>query len=111
MTHVQRVAAIEGWYTLDEVEPRLVGLRCRACGTYCFPPRLRFCPTPGCGGELEHTLLSRTGTIWSYTNACYQPPEPYVSPDPFTPFSIAAVELEAERLIVLGHVAKAVGVE
>ena len=108
---MQRLAAIEGWYTLDDADPCLIGLRCRACGTYCFPPRLRFCPNPGCVGELESVRLSRTGTIWSYTNACYQPPEPYVAPAPFVPFSIAAVELEAERMIVLGQVARGVGVE
>jgi uncharacterized OB-fold protein len=60
---------------------------------------------------LERVPLSRTGTLWSYTNACYQPPKPYVSPDPFQPFAIAAVELEAERMIVLGQVAAGVAVE
>lgn len=48
--------------------------------------------------------LSRTGKIWSYTNACYQPPAPYPAGDPFTPFAIAAVELDIERMIVLGQV-------
>ncbi len=48
--------------------------------------------------------LSNTGTIWSYTNACYQPPEPYVASEPYQPFSIAAVELEKEQMIVLGQV-------
>jgi uncharacterized protein len=52
--------------------------------------------------------LSRTGRIWSYTNACYQPPPPYVASDPFVPFAIAAVELESERMIVLGQVAAGV---
>jgi uncharacterized OB-fold protein len=55
--------------------------------------------------------LSRTGRIWSFTNACYQPPEPFVAPDPFVPFAIAAVELEKEKMIVLGQVASGVGVE
>ena len=107
-----RAPAIEGWYSLDENEPHLIGSRCAACGTHCFPPRGRFCPDPGCGGTvLERVPLSRTGTVWSYTNACYQPPEPYVSPDPFQPFAIAAVELDGLRMIVLGQVVTGIGVE
>lgn len=112
MGNASRAPAIEGWYTLDESKPHLIGSRCRACGTYCFPPREGSCPNPACArSELERVPLSRTGTIWSYTNACYQPPEPYVSPDPFECFAIAAVELDAERMIVLGQMAKGIGVE
>ena len=47
MTTKERVAAVEGWFTLDG-EPRLLGHRCAKCGTYFFPknagvpePRLR----------------------------------------------------------------------
>jgi uncharacterized protein len=110
--NVPRVPAIEGWYTLDESRPQLIGSRCRTCGTYCFPPREGSCPNPACAAsELERVPLSRTGTIWSYTNACYQPPEPYVSPDPFECFAIAAVELETERMIVLGQMAKGIRAE
>lgn len=107
-----RAPAIEGWYSLDENEPHLIGSRCATCGTHCFPPRGRFCPNPACGETvLEQVPLSRTGTVWSYTNACYQPPEPYVSADPFQPFAIAAVELDGLRMIVLGQVVTGVGVE
>ena len=55
--------------------------------------------------------LSRTGKIWSYTNACYKPPEPFVADDPFVPYSIAAVELAEEQMIVLGQVVKGVDVD
>ena len=97
--------AIEGWYTLDAVRPHLIGARCRKCGSYFFPKNVAFCRNPGCdGAEFEQVELSRTGRIWSYTNACYQPPEPYVAPEPYVPFAIAAVELEKERMIVLGQV-------
>ena len=37
--------------------------------------------------------LSATGTLWSFTDNHYQPPAPYMSPDPFVPYAIAAVEL------------------
>jgi len=53
---------------------------------------------------LEPVALSRRGTVWSYTENRYPPPAPYPAADPFEPFAIAAVQLEAEGLIVLGKV-------
>jgi uncharacterized protein len=105
-----RVAAIEGWYTLDH-RPQLIGSRCLSCGTYFFPRQGSFCRNPACEGvSFEDVKLSRTGRIWSYTNACYQPPPPFVAPDPYVPFAIAAVELAAERMIVLGQVSAGIDV-
>jgi uncharacterized OB-fold protein len=99
------VAAIDGWYTLDD-PPQLIGSRCLSCGTYFFPRQGSFCRNPACEGTtFEDVRLSRTGRIWSYTNACYQPPPPFVASDPYRPFAIAAVELATERMIVLGQVA------
>ena len=54
--------------------------------------------------------LSRKGKLWSFTNASYKPPEPYISAEPFVPYAIAAVELDAEKMIVLGQVVAGVGV-
>jgi uncharacterized OB-fold protein len=106
-----RSAAIEGWFTLDAEQPSLLGSRCTTCGSYFFPKTAGFCRNPDCQGtEFEQVPLSRTGRIWSYTNACYQPPEPFVAPDPFVPFAIAAVELEKEKMIVLGQVVSGVDV-
>jgi uncharacterized OB-fold protein len=82
-----------------------VGAKCPQCGTYVFPPRTNGCPNPACDGDqLESVALSRRGTVWSYTENRYAPPPPYPSPDPFEPFAVAAVELAAEGLIVLGKV-------
>lgn len=112
MMNTTVVPALEGWIAMDDGPPRLLGLRCPACGTYFFPRLIEACRNPDCsGGALEEVPLSRTGRIWSYTNACYQPPEPFVSCDPFEPFAIAAVELDQERMIVLGQVVHGVGVE
>lgn len=112
MNSKSTVAAIEGWYTMDSDEPRLLGTRCDECGTYYFPKQESYCRNPGCDSEqFSEVPLSREGTIWSYTNACYQPPEPFVAADPFEPFSIAAVELDEEKMIVLGQVIEGVGVE
>ncbi|MDE0854442.1 MAG: OB-fold domain-containing protein [Nevskia sp.] len=103
---------LEGWFTLDRNAPHLLGVRCGACGTYYFPTAIKFCRHPDCAGEsFEQVKLSRTGRVWSYTNAVYKPPEPYVASEPFVPYAIAAVELEKERMIVLGQVASGVGVE
>ena len=97
--------AIEGWFTVDD-EPHLIGRRCGQCGTYVFPPRDGWCPNPTCDAEeLEEVALSRTGRVWSYTDARYQPPEPYVAADPFEPFALAAVELTEEQMVILGQVA------
>lgn len=102
----------EGWFTLGE-EPALLGQRCTTCGTYVFPKTKGFCPSPQCRGkEFDEVPLSRHGTIWSYTDARYQPPPPYVVPgDEFEPFAVAAVHLAEEGLTVLGQVAGGVSVD
>lgn len=111
MANKPTVPAIEGWYTDDAEKPHLIGTRCTDCGTYYFPKQYLFCKSPTCQSEsFEEVELSRTGTIWSYTDAQYQPPEPYVATDPYKPYAIAAVELEKEKMIVLGQVVEGVQV-
>ena len=104
--------AIEGWFTTGE-QPALVGTRCTACGTVFFPRETAFCRNPGCtGDEFAEVELSRQGRVWSYTDARYQPPPPYIPRiEPYEPFALAAVELEDEGLVVLGQVADGYGVE
>ena len=103
--------AIEGWFTTGP-EPTLLGSRCTACGTVFFPRAEGFCRNPGCAGEeFEELPLSRRGRVWSYTDAQYQPPAPYIAAsDPYVPFALAAVELP-EGLVVLGQLAEGVTVE
>jgi uncharacterized OB-fold protein len=105
-------AAIDGWFTLNTDAPHLIGACCDHCGTYYFPKTLSFCKNPGCdSSEFSEVELSRSGKIWSYTNACYKPPEPFVAEEPFEPYAIAAVELEKEQMIILGQVVKGVDVD
>jgi len=107
-----RVPAIEGWFRMDGKAPCLLGTRCTSCGTTFFPPERAFCRNPGCdGGEFESVELSRRGKLWSFTDNHYKPPAPYMSADPFEPYAIAAVELDAERMVVLGQVVKGVGTD
>lgn len=104
----QRVPAQEGWFTLDE-KPQLIGLRDAQSGSHFFPKDVAIARAPGyADAELEEVKLSRTGKLWSYTTNHYAPPEPYVSPDPFVPYTVAAVELGAERMVVLGQLADGV---
>ena len=102
---------LPGWFTLDKDTPHLLGARCKVCGTYYFPKQITFCRNPSCNGEVfEEVELSRTGKLWSWTNACYAPPEPFIAAEPYEPFAIAAVELAKEKMVVLGAVVKGVGV-
>ena len=107
-----RVPAVEGWFE-DGEQPHLIGSRCTSCGTKLFPRRtLAACPDPSCTGtEFEDAALSRTGKVWSFTDNRYAPPPPYVAPDPFEPYVIAAVELDEEKIVVMGQVVAGVGVE
>jgi uncharacterized OB-fold protein len=103
-------AAIEGWFTLDHT-PHLLGAKCQQCGTYYFPKHISFCRNPHCESEeFTEVPLSRSGKIWSYTNACYKPPEPFIAAEPFEPYTIAAVELDEEKMIILGQVITGVDV-
>ncbi len=104
--------AVEGLFTMDTTQPRLVGTRCKACGTYFFPAERSFCRNPACDeGELVEVTLSRVGRVWSYTSASYKPPPPFVGKEPFEPFAIAAVELEKEGMTILGQVADGIGTD
>ena len=107
------VPVLDGWFTTDSAAPHLIGSQCASCGTYYFPKLISgYCRNPDCEGEtFENVELSRTGKVWSFTNACYKPPEPYIAADPFVPYAIAAVELEKEKMMVLGQVVEGVGIE
>ncbi len=100
--------AIEGWFTAGD-KPQLIGSQCTNCKTYFFPKESGYCRNPSCQStEFEEVPLSREGTIWSFSEHYYQPPEPYIAPEPFEPYSIAAVELAEEKMVILGQMAAGV---
>ncbi len=102
------VPTIEGWFSTGDA-PHLLGLLDPTTGTYFFPRATAVSRPPQAGGaELEEVELSPVGTLWSFTTNHYQPPDPYVAPDPFEPYTVAAVELQAEQMVVLGQVASGV---
>ncbi len=100
-----RVPAIEGWFITDA----LVGTRCAGCGSYFFPPERVMCRNPACAStELADVELSRRGKVWSFSVNHYAAPAPYVGKDPFEPYTVVAVELGAEQMVVLGQLADGV---
>ena len=112
VTTKTRVPAVDGWFRTDEADPALLGSRCGACGTYAFPGERFWCRNPACDGtEFDEVALSRRGRVWSYTDARYTPPAPYVAADPFVPFCIAAVELAEEKMVVMGQLVPGVTVD
>ena len=100
-----RVAAVDGWFTLGD-EPALLGSRGAETGSYFFPKNLAFSRNPIAPTEdLTEVELSRRGKVWSWATNHYQPPAPYMSPDPFVPYTVVAVELVEEQMVVLGPLA------
>jgi uncharacterized protein len=102
-THTPVVA---GWFAGDGDDFTLLGTRCSACTSVFFPREDGWCRNPGCaGGDLAEIPLSRRGRVWSYTDSRYRPPSPYVTdPElPWEPHTLIAVELAAERMVVLGQ--------
>ena len=105
-----RVPAVEGLFTLDEGEPRLIGGRVPGTGSYFFPKHLGGADPRVGPVELEEVLLSRRGRVWSYTTSHYPPPPPFVvTTEPYEPVTVAAVELEDEKMVVLGQCVAGIG--
>lgn len=103
-----RTPVVAGWFTHDSGEEdfRLLATRCTACSAVFFPREDSYCRNPGCsGGDLAEVPLSKRGRVWSYTDGRYRPPAPYVSdPDAeWEPYTLLAVELEGERMVILGQ--------
>jgi uncharacterized protein len=107
-----RVPAVEGWFTMDETAPALLGTRGTVSGSYFWPPNLAVSANPDAPFETREPVeFSRTGRLWSWSTNHYQPPEPYVPNGPdgtFEPYTVCAVELERERMVVLGPLATGV---
>ena len=105
----ERIPAVDGWFTMDEAAPALIGTRGAQSGSYFWPPNLAVSANPNAPFEPRETVeLSRTGTLWSWSTNHYQPPEPYVPNGPdgtFAPYTVCAVELEREHMVILGPLA------
>ena len=104
------VPAVEGFFTIEE-ETHLIGVRFKKSGSFCFPKSLGGSDPDFPEDEIEEVLLSRVGKIWSYTNSAYPPPPPFIAAEPYVPIVIAAVELEEEKMVIIGQVVNGYSVE
>jgi uncharacterized OB-fold protein len=83
----------EGLYTWPSDAPQLIGSRCTACQEVTFPAQ-RSCAA--CTSDrTKDILLSRRGTLWTWTIQSFPPPSPPYIPiaDEFVPFGVGYVEL------------------
>jgi len=83
----------EGLFTGPADAPQLVGSRCDACSEVTFP---RQSSCPNCtSSKTEEVLLSRRGTLWTWTVQGFPPPSPPFAGDAenFVPFGVGYIEL------------------
>jgi len=95
----QRTVA-EGLFEWPAEEPRVHASRCDACSFVTFPAQ-DACPS--CGADtVTATLLSRRGTLWTWTRQRFQPKNPpYLGREPaseFVPYGVGFVELPEGRI-------------
>jgi uncharacterized protein len=81
-------------------EPQLRATRCDSCSFVTFPVQ-DACPRCG-SGSVTPTLLSRTGTLWTWTRQRFQPKNPpYIgreAADEFRPYGVGFIELPEGRI-------------
>jgi uncharacterized OB-fold protein len=87
----------ERLFTWPIDEPRLIGGRCRDCGSVAFPrqPSCARCTSE----QIDEHLLARAGTLWSWTVQRFEPKEPYVGAPPFEPYGVGYVDLDGEVIV------------
>ncbi|MGR6330971.1 Zn-ribbon domain-containing OB-fold protein [Sphingomonas sp. XXL09] len=94
------VQVAEGLFEQAEDGARLIGSRCRGCGTTYFP-QAPGCRNPDCPAPcLECAHLPQRGRLVSYTIQRYRPP-PLFRMDDWTPYAIGLVDL-GEGVEVMG---------
>ena len=91
----QQVPIREGLFSWPSEQPQLIASRCVACGEVTFPQQ-DSCPSCTERGA-EEILLSRRGTLWTWTVQHFPPPAPpYIGSadrESFVPFGVGYVEL------------------
>ena len=80
--------------------PQLRATRCDSCGFVTFPVQ-DACPRCG-SSTVAPTVLSRTGTLWTWTRQRFQPKNPpYIGREPadaFRPYGVGFIELPEGRI-------------
>jgi uncharacterized protein len=86
------VAVAEGLFRWVDDRVHLIGSKCKSCGSVYFP-RSPSCRNPDCTlKQVEETLLSREGRLYSYTVQKYRPPAPFRM-EPWMPYAVGLIEL------------------
>jgi uncharacterized OB-fold protein len=101
MRNMATLAAVpvgDGLFTWPADDPRLIGSRCRNCGTVTFPAQAS---CPRCTGtDVEEHLLARRGRLWTWTVQGFRPKSPpYEGPADFEPYPVGYVELPGETKV------------
>ena len=91
----RQIPVEEGLFTWPSDRPQLIASRCSACEDVVFP-RQQSCPDCS-SDDVEEILLSRRGTVWTWTIQNFPPPiPPYAGSgdrDTFIPYGVAYIEL------------------
>lgn len=91
----RQIPVKEGLFTWPSDRPQLIASRCSACEDVAFP-RQQSCPDCS-SDDVEEILLSRRGTVWTWTIQNFPPPiPPYAGSgdrDTFIPYGVAYIEL------------------
>ena len=93
----------EGLFGETPDGPRLLGSRCKSCGTPYFP-KSPLCHNPDCRKtNMEDAAFGPRGTIWGHALQYYPPPPPVKFNEPFTPYALGLVDMP-EGLRVLARI-------
>ncbi len=83
--------------------PRLLGSRCATCQAPYFPSSAA-CHNPDCNhSDTQPVHFGPHGKLWSVTVQGYPPPPPVVAADPYRPYAVGLVDLEADGIRVIGR--------
>lgn len=98
MTSQRSIA--DGLFEWPSDEPRVKASCCESCSFITFPAQ-DGCPR--CGGDaVSPTVLSRSGTLWTWTRQRFQPKNPpYLGREPaseFKPYGVGFIELPEGRI-------------
>jgi uncharacterized OB-fold protein len=89
----------EGLFTWPSEDPRLIGRKELKTGRIYFPAIHHYVRDD----ESEEVLLSKRGTLWTFTIQGFMPKPPYkgpeAGPENFKPYGVGYVELPGEIIV------------
>lgn len=102
MTTREQVPVVEGLFAKTADGPRLLGSRCRSCGTPYFP-KAALCHHPECTkSRIDDAAFGPRGKLWSWAIQNYPPPPPARYEEPYIPYAVGVIDLD-DGLRVVGR--------